>query len=97
LHQPDAQAYRYLSTAGAPSTEQYKIIDRIFARLLEGSTVIAAVDRDPAGDWYAKQYEWLARLHPHLSFRRDSPEHDKDWNDVLRRSLARPLARDFGR
>jgi hypothetical protein len=97
LHQPDAEAYRYLSTAGAPSTGQYKIMARIFARLPEGSTVIAAVDRDPAGDWYAKQYEWLTGLHAHLCFRRHSPERDQDWNDVLRRSLARPLARDFGR
>jgi hypothetical protein len=97
LHQPEALAYRFLSTAGAPSARQLTLLEHIFSRLPTGSAVIAAVDRDPAGDWYAKQYAWLVGLHAHLSFRRHSPERDKDWNDVLRRSLARPFAQDLGR
>jgi hypothetical protein len=97
LHPPDALTCRYLSTAGAPSAHQFKLLERILSQLPQGCTVIAAVDRDPAGDWLSRHYEWLASRHAHLTFRRDSPARDKDWNDVLRRSLARSIGHELGR
>jgi hypothetical protein len=82
-----ARANRYLSTAGAPSRRQFALLDRLFAHLPHGLTVVAAVDRDAAGTKLGEKLEQLAGRHPHLSFRRDSPEGDKDWNDVLQRTL----------
>jgi len=83
----EARRYRYLSTAGAPSPRQLALLERIFAGLPPGSVVIAAVDQDAAGTKLVLDIERRARLHTHLSFRRDSPAADKDWNDVLQRSV----------
>jgi hypothetical protein len=93
LHQPEALAYRYLSTAGAPSANQFKLLARLFSQLPRGCAVIAAVDHDAAGDWLATHYESLASRLTRLDFRRHSPEHDKDWNDVLQRTRGRGLGR----
>jgi hypothetical protein len=92
LRRTRADQYRYLSTAGALNPQQHSLIDRLLAGLAQGCTVIAAVDRDPAGDAYAEQFARLASRHPHLCFRRHSPARDKDWNDVLQRT-----ARELGR
>jgi hypothetical protein len=86
LHAEQAPTCRYLSTAGAPSTRQFALLQRIFAALPASMTVIAAVDSDEAGDKLAKRIEELTTSEPHLIFRRDSPSADKDWNDVLRRA-----------
>jgi hypothetical protein len=83
----EARGHRYLSTAGAPSGRQFALLERLFTHLPLGSTVVAAVDRDAAGTQLAEKLERLAGRHVHLSFRRDSPETDKDWNDVLQRTL----------
>jgi hypothetical protein len=98
LHLPDSARCRYLSTAGAPSSRQLEMLDRLFARLPASSILVAAVDRDAGGDRIAAQLEGVARSHPHLTFRRHSPQHDKDWNDALQRSLRRERAGpDLGR
>jgi hypothetical protein len=80
-----ARGYRYLSTGGTPGTRQLELLERLIARLSSGSEVIAAVDHDDAGTKLSERLEALAGSHPDLSFRRDSPESDKDWNDVLQR------------
>jgi hypothetical protein len=80
-----ARGCRYLSTGGTPGTRQLELLERLFAHLSSGSEVIAAVDQDDAGTKLARRLEALAVVHGRLSFRRDSPESDKDWNDVLQR------------
>ncbi len=87
LRGEDARRHRYLSTGGAPSARQFTLLDRIFANLPPGCAVVAAVDQDAAGTKLAAALERLASVHGHLSFRRDSPTTDKDWNDVLQRTL----------
>jgi hypothetical protein len=88
LHPDERNTQRYASTGGAPSAHQLAVLDRVFARLPAACTVVAAVDADAAGDRFAEQYAELAARHPHLPFRRDSPRGEKDWNDVLRASVA---------
>ena len=85
-----ARRNRYLSTGGAPSGRQFALLDRIFANLPPASAVVAAVDQDAAGTELATALGRLASVHAHLSFRRDSPTTDKDWNDVLQRALREP-------
>jgi hypothetical protein len=93
LHQPEALSYRYLSTAGAPSKAQFALLDRLLAELSPESSLIAAVDRDGGGDRLCKHYAWLARRHPKLTFRRHSPDREKDWNDVLQHTRGHGLSR----
>jgi Toprim domain-containing protein/uncharacterized protein DUF3991 len=85
LHPENAPFSRYLSTAGAPSARQVAIFGRMFVKLSAGVTIVAAFDRDEAGDALARRVEELARQHPHVRFERDAPAEDKDWNDVLQR------------
>jgi Toprim domain-containing protein/uncharacterized protein DUF3991 len=85
-----ARDHRYLSTGGAPSGRQFALLDRIFANLPPGCAVVAAVDQDAAGTKLATALERLASVHMRVSFRRDSPTTDKDWNDVLQRTLREP-------
>jgi hypothetical protein len=47
--------------------------------------LVAATGADPAGHALAAKLEGLALRHPQLTFRRDAPAHEKDWNDALRR------------
>jgi hypothetical protein len=100
LHPERAACARFLSTAGAPSAHQLEVIDRIFGKLPEASTVLAAVDSDAAGDKLASRIEEIARGRSAIAFRRHSPSPAKDWNDVLQqvergyiRSLERPAER----
>jgi hypothetical protein len=93
LHHPESDGYRYLSTAGAPSRAQFKLLDRLCSELTAGGAVIAALDRDAGGDWLADRLEWITSRHQHLSFQRHSPEREKDWNDVLQRTRSRGLGR----
>jgi hypothetical protein len=85
LRPEPADRARYLSTAGAPSSSQWELLDRLFGRLPDRSAVIAAVDADNAGDKLAGALEDLTRRHNHLGFRRDAPTQAKDWNKVLER------------
>jgi len=93
----DGDCSRYVSTGGAPGSRQLEILGRLFARMPAGATIVAAVDRDAGGDRISRQLEALTRSLSSLSFRRHSPEHDKDWNDVLQRSLERGRTPDLGR
>jgi hypothetical protein len=93
LHTPESEDYRYLSTAGAPSAAQFRLLDRLCAQLPAGWVVVAAVDRDAGGDWLAQHLEWITGRHQHLSFQRHSPEREKDWNDVLQRTRSPALGR----
>jgi hypothetical protein len=90
LHREHGDGIRYLSTAGAPSTAQIALLEKVFERLPPESTIIAAVDADEAGHKLAGRLEALARRVPHVDFRRDAPEGAKDWNDLLQR-----VERDF--
>jgi hypothetical protein len=90
LHRDPGDSMRYLSIAGAPSTAQIALLEKVFARLPPCSTVVAAVDADEAGHKLAGRLETLARCAPHIGFRRDAPVGGKDWNDVLQR-----VERDF--
>jgi hypothetical protein len=83
LHAEQASFTRFASTAGAPSKHQLEILDRVFGQLPEASTVVAAVDADPAGDKLASRIEGLASGHAAIAFRRHSPSPAKDWNEVL--------------
>ena len=96
LHRDRHESIRYLSTAGTPSTAQFELLGRIFARLPPASTVVAAVDSDEAGRKLASRIETLTRRIPHVEFRRDAPDRAKDWNDVLQcveRDFIRSLPR----
>jgi hypothetical protein len=90
-----ASGYRYLSTGGTPGTRQLELLERLLAAVPTGSEIIAAVDQDDAGTKLAERLEVLAGAYAHLTFRRDSPESDKDWNDVLQRVARR--SRSVGR
>jgi hypothetical protein len=90
LHPDRREATRYLSTAGAPSSAQFELLERIFSRLPPASTVVAAVDSDEAGHKLAGRIEALTLRLPHVAFRRDAPAGAKDWNDILQR-----VERDF--
>jgi hypothetical protein len=90
LHPDPHKATRYLSTAGAPSSAQFELLERIFSRLSPMSAVIAAVDSDEAGHQLASRIEALAQRVPRVAFRRDAPAGAKDWNDILQR-----VERDF--
>lgn len=92
LHPESAETTRYLSTGGTPGGGQLALLDRLFEALPQRSTVVAAVDRDPAGEKLASQLQWISICHAGLSFARHSPERHKDWNDVLQHSIGR--ARD---
>jgi hypothetical protein len=85
LHPRESGCTRYLSTAGQPSRAQVDVLDRVFAAMPRGSTVVVAVDVDEAGRDLARYLEDLTRFHRHLVFRRDEPPHAKDWNEVLQR------------
>jgi len=85
LHPERAATTRYLSTAGAPSRSQIEGLDRVFARLPEASTVVAAVDSDGAGEKLAQGLQDLTRRHAKLTFQRDAPPGAKDWNELLQR------------
>jgi hypothetical protein len=85
LHPQSAPFSRYLSTAGAPSCRQFALLDSLFAKLPGASIVLAAVDSDEAGAKLANRIKDLATAHAHVSFLRDSPARDKDWNEVLQR------------
>lgn len=87
LHRKDNDRTRYVSIAGAPSPYQLDIVEKVVRAMPAGSTVVAAVDGDQAGTKVAKQVEDIAKRHPEITFKRDSPELalGKDWNDVLQR------------
>jgi hypothetical protein len=85
LHPERAPHSRYLSTAGAPSSRQFALLEHLFAELAAGMTIVAAVDADDAGTKLAGRIQKLTMGYRHVTFRRDSPEGDKDWNDVLKR------------
>jgi hypothetical protein len=98
LHPEARSTTRYLSTAGQPSPSQMDLLDRVFARLPLGTTVVAAVDSDAAGRDLANQIRALAHGHGHLVFRRDAPERAKDWNEVVQHVERDALrARGLGR
>lgn len=84
LHPEQASFARFASTAGTPSKHQLELMDRVFGQLPEASTVVAAVDADPAGDKLASRIQEIASGHSAIAFRRHSPLPAKDWNDVLR-------------
>jgi hypothetical protein len=90
LHPGRREATRYLSTAGAPSSAQFELLERVFSRLPPASIVVAAVDSDEAGHKLAGRIEALVQELPHVAFRRDPPAGAKDWNDILQR-----VERDF--
>jgi Toprim-like/Protein of unknown function (DUF3991) len=85
LHPEHASVSRYLSTAGAPSPGQMAMFGRMFGKVPDGTTIVAAVDSDNAGTKLAKRFAELAQEHAHVRFHRHSPATDKNWNDVLQR------------
>ena len=87
LHRKDNERTRYVSIAGAPSPHQLDVVEKVVRAMPPGSTVVAAVDGDQAGTKVAKQLEDIAKRHPEITFKRDSPELalGKDWNEVLQR------------
>jgi hypothetical protein len=89
LHSEQREITRYLSISGQPSPAQIELLDRTFARLARGTTVVAAVDADGVGHALAGRIRELVHGHG-LVFRRDVPERAKDWNEVLQR-----VERDF--
>ena len=46
LHPEERGSTRYLSTAGQPSRAQLDVLDRVYASMTPGSTIVAAVDAD---------------------------------------------------
>lgn len=77
----------YISTSGTPSARQLELIE-IVLKNNPGSVIINAQDADDAGDKLAAGIASLAP--PGARIVRDRPAaigDDKDWNDVLKRSL----------
>ncbi|MGH7439822.1 MAG: toprim domain-containing protein, partial [Polyangiaceae bacterium] len=85
LHPRQRGSTRYLSTAGQPSRAQLDVLDRVYASMNPGSTIVAAVDADAGGLVIARSLEHLTHYHSHLVFRRDLPPSAKDWNEALQR------------
>jgi hypothetical protein len=91
---------RYISVSGQASKMALELTRKAMERMPSGGTVVLALDNDApkkgqskgAGDVFAER---LAALAPkHVTVTRAKPEHEKDWNDVLRaqkKTLAVPL------
>lgn len=84
LH-PDKQAC-YLSVGGSLSPSQRQLLEDAFRKLPQLGAVIIAADNDQAGGVFAQDcFEILQQSgRSDLQFRTHSPEHLKDWNDVLK-------------
>lgn len=95
LHPDPHKATRYLSTAGAPSSAQFELLERIFSRLCPMSAVIAAVDSDEAGHQLASRIEAIAQRVPRVAFRRDAPAGGEglERHPSARRARLHPRAR----
>lgn len=83
---------RYASIGGKPTALQLETIRRAFVTLPEGCEVVAAMDADDAGRSLADLMENVfTRCDRHdLTFRREEPIGENDWNDVLRARKPQP-------
>jgi DNA primase len=48
-----------------------------------GSIIVAATDKDKAGEAFAKSISELCAKHSHVTYERHAPRLGKDWNDHL--------------
>ena len=91
---------RFLSFSGGLNDEQPRLLQQAMSKMPPGSMVIAAVDRDEAGDQYVSVLEDLFRRlgRDDLTFRSDQPPVvGCDWNDALRASSGSPRTLGGGR
>jgi hypothetical protein len=77
---PDVRT-RYASTGGAVGVEQLRFIERAFAALPEGCTLVDATDSDTGGERLRKQ---LDQVRGGRVMQRFAPPVGKDWNDTLK-------------
>lgn len=74
---------RYISFAGALNAHQPGLIESSISWMPAGSTVVAATDKDAAGEAFAKSISELCAKHSHVTYERHAPRLGKDWNDHL--------------
>ena len=91
---------RLLSFSGGLNDEQPRLLQQAMSKMPPGSMVIAAVDRDDAGDRYVSVLGDLFRQlgREDLTFRSDQPPMiGCDWNDALRVGSGSPRPLGGGR
>jgi hypothetical protein len=82
---------RYVSVGGAQNGKQPALLESAISWMRAGSVVVAATDKDKAGDAYAERIAELCGKHPHVKYERHAPALGKDWNDQLRTLRDREL------
>ena len=75
---------RYVSFGGNMSDRQKDLLQSAIRKMPENALIIAATDKDKAGDGFAEQIKAYAS---EKRFLRDTPEIGKDWNDQLKHTL----------
>lgn len=88
---------RYVSFAGALNAHQPGLLDSAISWMPAGSTIVAATDKDPDGEAFAKSIAEICAKHPHVTYDRHAPRLGKDWNDHLRALRARELEQPAAR
>jgi hypothetical protein len=83
----DVDIARYGSIGGKPTPAQMTIVRAAITAMPDGSEIVAATDADEAGvklaDGIRKIFQDGGRAD--LTFRREVPQHAKDWNQLLQR------------
>lgn len=75
---------RYVSFGGNMSDRQKELLQSAIQKMPENALIVAATDKDKAGDGFAEQIKAYASG---KTFVRDTPEIGKDWNDQLKHTL----------
>lgn len=78
---------RFLSFSGGMNDQQPRLLQQAMSKMQEGSVIVAAVDRDDAGDEYVSILEGLFHQlgRDDLTFLEDRPAFiGADWNDELK-------------
>jgi hypothetical protein len=74
---------RYASLGGEQSHRQPALLESAISWMPAGSTIVAATDKDKAGEAFAKGVSELCDKHSHVTYERHAPKLGKDWNDHL--------------
>jgi hypothetical protein len=90
----DLDIARYGSVGGKPTPAQHALMRAVIAAMPGGSEIVAATDADEPGEKLAdgirESFQDCGRTD--LTFRREVPQHAKDWNEILQRHVRRDVS-----